>query len=342
VTWRVAEEALIDEVVHGDVVATVLRQELHLPPTDDEPPLAVERTCTDSAGGPPVVLVHGFAQNRYTWHVTGRSMVAYLAALGHDVYNVELRGHGGSRRLGAGNAHAFSEYVGDLCRVIDALDRPPVVVGHSLGGAVAIGAATERPRAGLVHLAGIYTFAQANATLRALGRLTLELEPALARASVRMSTGWAGRLIARMYALTDIAGYGAPIAGWVPDSIERDLLEERLALGFDWTSVEVWLQMARWAQGERLQYRDAFAEVDVPLLVVCGDHDALVREVDSRACFEESGSSDKEFVLFDAFHHRVHWGHVDLILGREAPEVVWPFLAAWLDRVGAGRSQQGS
>jgi len=330
--WVVAEESLLDETVHGEVVATVLRQELHLPATDDAPPLAVERTVTEGGAGPPVVLVHGFAQNRTTWRVSGRSMVAYLAALGHEVLNVELRGHGGSRRLGAGNASAFSEYVTDVCRVVDALDQPPVVVGHSLGGGVGVGVATERPLAGLVHLAGIYTFAEANATIRALGRLTLELEPLLARSSVRMSTGWAGRILARMYALTDIAGYGAPIAGWVPDSIERDLLEERLALGFDWTSIEVWLQMSRWAQGERLQYRDAFAETDVPLLVLCGDHDPLVREVDSRACFEESGSSDKEFELFDAFHHRVHWGHVDLILGRHAPEVVWPRIAQWLDR----------
>jgi pimeloyl-ACP methyl ester carboxylesterase len=321
---------VLDEVVHGGVTVEVERTELHLPGDGEHPPLAIERTVGQRAAGPPVVLVHGFAQNRYTWRVTGRSLVAWLAAQGHEVLNVELRGHGRSRALGAGNATQFADYVDDLSRVVDACDAPPVVIGHSLGGGVGVATATVRPLGGLVHLAGVYTFARGNPTLRALARLTLRLERQLLRTPLRMSTGWAGSLLARLYAVTDIAGYGAPIAGWVPESIERDLLAERLERGFDWTSVEVWLQMARWARGEPFVWSDAFQQTDVPLLVLCGDHDPLVREVDARACFEQSGSSDKEFVLFDAFHHKVHWGHVDLILGRHAPEVVWPVIASWL------------
>jgi pimeloyl-ACP methyl ester carboxylesterase len=195
---------------------------------------------------------------------------------------------------------------------------------------VGIGLATEAKLAGLVHLAGIYTFATTNRTLRALGRLTLAWEPLLRLAPVRLHTRWSGDLIARLYAITDVMGYGAPIAGWAPESIERELLAERLVEGFDWTSVEVWLQMSRWAQGEPLSYREAFARTDVPLLVVVGDADPLVREQDARSCLAGSGSTDKELVVFDAFEHGGHWGHVDLILGRRAPEVVWPKLADWM------------
>jgi hypothetical protein len=37
--------------------------------------------------------------------------------------------------------------------------------------------------------------------------------------------------------------------------------------------------------------------------------------------------------------HSVDYGHVDLILGRTAPEEVFPPIAAWLStRAGAGRS----
>ena len=36
-----------------------------------------------------VVLVHGFAQNRYTWHSSARSFSAYLAAEGWDVFVAE-------------------------------------------------------------------------------------------------------------------------------------------------------------------------------------------------------------------------------------------------------------
>lgn len=145
-----------------------------------------------------------------------------------------------------------------------------------------------------------------------------------------MSTGWVGQLLGRLYAVTDIAGYGFPISGWVPGSMERDLLEERLALGFDWTSIEVWLEMSAWANGAVVPGTDAFRQVDVPLLVLVGDADPLVRPADARACYEASGSTDKRIVELDAFHHGVHWGHVDLLLGRKAPEVVWPIVVDWL------------
>ncbi|MCB9684939.1 MAG: alpha/beta hydrolase [Alphaproteobacteria bacterium] len=323
----------MEEVAEPGHPVQVVRQELILPAEEAHPPLAVERTTLPEGPSlPPVLLVHGFAQNRFTWRVTGRSMSAFLAREGFDVYNLELRGHGRSRALGAGNATAFAEYVADARRVARALPDRPFVIGHSLGGAVGIGLATETDLRGLVHLAGIYTFAADNRTLRALARLTLAWEPALLAAPIRLHTGWTGDLISRLYQVTDIMGYGAPIAGWVPESLERELLEERLVRGFDWTSVEVWLQMSRWALGEELAWRNAFRNTDLPLLVVCGDADPLVTEVDAKRCYEESGSSDKEYVLFDAFEHGAHFGHVDLILGRRAPDVVWPVLRDWMVR----------
>jgi polyhydroxyalkanoate synthase len=321
----------VEEVAEPGSIVPLVREVIALPPEAGEPPLVVERTThPDGATRAPVVLIHGLAQNRFTWRVSGRSLVAALAREGHEVVNVELRGHGRSREAGAGNARDFAEYVADARRVVAACAQPPFVIGHSLGGGVAVGLSTEVPLAGLVHLAGVYTFATRNATLRALARTTLGLEPLLRAAPLRLHTGWSGRLVASLYSVTDILGYGAPIAGWSPGSMERDLLEERLVQGFDWTSVEVWLQMARWAQGEPFAWRDAFRRTDVPLLVVVGDADPLVTEADGRACFEESGSSDKRFVLFDAFEHGGHWGHVDLILGRDAPRVVWPVLLDWI------------
>jgi polyhydroxyalkanoate synthase len=323
----------VEEVAEPGSVVPLVREVIELPAVDGQPPLVVERTIRpEGSTRPPVLLIHGFAQNRFTWRISGRSLVAALAREGHEVVNVELRGHGRSREAGAGNARDFAEYVADARRVAAACDRPPFVIGHSLGGGVGVGLATEVPLAGLVHLAGVYTFASRNRTLRWLARTTLGLEPLLRVAPIRLHTGWSGQLVASLYSVTDILGYGAPIAGWSPGSMERDLLEERLVKGFDWTSVEVWLQMARWAQGEPFAWRDAFRRTDVPLLVLAGDADPLVTEGDARACFEESGSTDKSYVMFDAFEHGVHWGHVDLILGRDAPRVVWPVVLDWLRR----------
>jgi len=51
-----------------------------------------------------IVLVHGFGQNHYTWHISRRSLVNYLANDGWDVFNVDLRGKGRSRQYGAPGA----------------------------------------------------------------------------------------------------------------------------------------------------------------------------------------------------------------------------------------------
>jgi pimeloyl-ACP methyl ester carboxylesterase len=321
----------VDEVVDTGVVVELEREWLRLP-GDDGPPLSVVRTTLP--GGPtrpnPVVLVHGFAQNRFTWRISGRSMEGWLAARGFEVLNLELRGHGLSREYGAGNASDFHYYVEDALRVVRACDRPPFAIGHSLGGAVITGAATEAPLAGLVPIAGVFTFGRHNLAIRALARLSVRAEPLLMAAPVRMSTGWAGRVLGSMYSLTDIAGYGLPLAGWVPGSLERELLEERLVKGFDWTSVEVWLQMARWARGEPFAYAEAFREVDVPLLVVAGDSDPLLPPADARSCYEASGSDDATFLVMDMFGHGEHFGHVDILLGRHAPKLVWPKIGDWL------------
>lgn len=326
----IAEEER-DEVVHGDRVVRVVRSAARLAGRGADPPLAIE--ITEPVGGarrPPVLLIHGLAQNRVTWRISRRSFAGALAEAGHRVLNLELRGHGRSRELGAGNARRFEEYVRDGVRVVEACGEAPFLIGHSLGGAVGVGVATEAPLRGLVHLAGVYRFATDNPALRAITRASRRLAPALTNASVRVSTGWAGALIARLYSLTDIAGHGLPLAGWVPGSIERELLEERLVDGFDWTSLEVWVELSTWAAGSGHPYAEAFRRAAPPLLVLVGDADPLIRPSDARPCFEDAGTEDKAFVVLEPFEHGAHWGHVDLILGRRAPEHVWPLILAWI------------
>lgn len=323
---------LVDEVVHADRSVTLRLRAQRLPATPSAPPLAIQRTTLpEGPTRPPVLLVHGFAQNRFTWRLSRRSFSGYLAAAGYDVLNLELRGHGRSREYGARSATTFAQYVDDLCRAIDVAEQPPFVVGHSLGAGVAIGALAERELRGLVHLAGVYSFARHNRALRAMGRLNRLVEPALLRAPARVKTAFAGRVLGRLYRLTDVAGYGLPIAGWAPGSMERDLLEERLRKGFDWTSVEVWAQMARWADGEHFPYAPIWRRTQTPVLVLAGDRDPLVRPDDARLCFAQCGSPDKELTLFEPFDHAVHWGHVDLITGRHAPDHVWRRIHDWLD-----------
>lgn len=320
--------------IHGDATADLLSQQWRI---DARPPLTVTRLALPSgAHKPPVLLVHGFAQNRYTWHTRHRSPAAGLARAGFDVFNLELRGHGLSRFEGEAGAEAFADYVEDVRRTVEALPGRAFLIGHSLGGAAIYGAATElatgpwEPR-GVVGIGAVYGFGQGNPLLKAAGLATHAMSsriPGLSRVQVR--SRWIGRALGQMYGMTDILGYTVPVSGWWPGSIEPELLAERLEEGFDWTSVQVWQDMSRWAAAGVFDYDAAWRTTDVPLLVVLGDKDHLLPHEAGRLAYDRSGSRDRSLQLMTDWDHEVHWGHLDLVLGRLAPRHVWPLIHDWM------------
>jgi alpha-beta hydrolase superfamily lysophospholipase len=322
------EALTLDEVVDGAASVPVQRQVWRL---DNASPLGVERTVA-SAGARRgvVVLLHGFAQNRFTWRLSRRSLVAALAQSGFEVLNLELRGHGHSHAFGSRPASRFEDYVEDLTSLLRRLDEPPLVMVHSLGAAVAYGAAAAQPIRGLVSLAGVSRFARHNRSLRSLAQLSAAAGRWLPVGGLRVRTAPVGSGIARWFDLADLAGFGLPVSGWAPGSIERDLLAERVERGFDWTSAEVWLQMSRWAAGAPLVGWEAFQQAQTPVLFVGGSADPLVTPQEVEEAFRGCACADKQLLVFEPFEHRTHWGHLDLVIGRLAPEIVWPRLIDWL------------
>ena len=81
----------------------------------------------------PVVLMHGGGQTRHAWGSTAR----VLAEGGWRAVSLDLRGHGDSEWALNGD-YSFTAYAADCIAVADAVGRPPVVVGASLGGVSAI------------------------------------------------------------------------------------------------------------------------------------------------------------------------------------------------------------
>jgi pimeloyl-ACP methyl ester carboxylesterase len=123
----------------------VAEREVGRIPVADGVALAVHRWRgrTDRA---PFLLVHGLASNLRMWDGVAEG----LAAAGHPVSAVDLRGHGRSDKPDEG--YDFATVSSDLAAVVAALgyDRP-VVVGQSWGGNVVVDLAARR----LVGLRGI-------------------------------------------------------------------------------------------------------------------------------------------------------------------------------------------
>jgi pimeloyl-ACP methyl ester carboxylesterase len=88
--------------------------------------------------GPPILLVHGFAESSATWGPT-----VDLLARDHQVYAVDLAGYGYTDYTGR---YALEDQVALVDGTIHALhlDRP-VVIGHSLGAAVVGALALAHP-----------------------------------------------------------------------------------------------------------------------------------------------------------------------------------------------------
>lgn len=288
----------------------------------------VRKHRLEGTPGPRIVLVHGFAQNRYTWHGSRRSLSAWLAEQGFDVHNLELPGHGRSRA--SGSAEHFADYVADVARIAEAWDEPAFWMGHSLGGAVAYAGATVAPMRGVIGIGALFRFGQANAALGAICRLSNRVRARGTLGALNVRTRLAGKLLARLMSVSDIAGYAFPISGWAPGSIEADVLAERLERGFDWTSANVWFEMCRWGESGHFAYEEAWAATDVPLLVLAGDLDHLMLPDDARVAHDLSGSRDRTWTLLDDYTTGHHWGHLDLITGRHAPTFTWPILRDWM------------
>lgn len=96
-------------------------------------------------GKPPMLLLHGFAVTAHAW-----DFFSLTAREDFHVYALDHRGHGDSEWAPDGN-YDRGQYVADLTAFVDALHLESLVlIGHSLGGGVALLAArrlAERVRA---------------------------------------------------------------------------------------------------------------------------------------------------------------------------------------------------
>ena len=74
-----------------------------------------------------------------------------------------------------------------------------------------------------------------------------------------------------------------------------------------------------------VQLKNMEDELDIPLFVLSGMNDDLAPPASVRPAFERSRSRDKTY-------RTVPLGHIDLLVGRDAPFATWPLVTNWIEK----------
>ncbi|MBN1769985.1 MAG: alpha/beta hydrolase [Deltaproteobacteria bacterium] len=294
-----------------------------------------------------VLLVPGFGQNRLTWEVGDLSLPARLAALGHPTYTLEQRGTGLARRFGQKLATSTDELLADLLAALDlaledsGADRV-VLVGHSLGGLLALRGAAARPErvAGVLTLAAGLFLGRGSPLLHTVLRLShLAFPPPLAArlAGRTLPLGVVGTVLLALRPVLDHPAVPFPLPVWAPRAYTTGDLEQRFGEGMDRVSVGVAVAVRDAFAGDGFPGVPAgeipalLARVRCPVLLIHSMTDPLSPPPVGEPVPTALTSSPDARLLVVGRPPEPPLGHCDVVVSEHARAHVWPHVVAWLD-----------
>lgn len=250
-------------------------------------------------GQPPraaIVLAHGASEHsgRYAW--TGEG----LAGRGYALYAIDHRGHGrseGSRAVIDRMRHA----VADLDQLVDKVaaedgDVPLVLLGHSMGGAVALSYAIEHQDRldALVLSAPLAALEAASPVQRAAGHVLSIVAPSLGVVAIDSTAVSRDPQVVADYEADPLNYHGK-----LPARTVHELT------------------------GAIDGYPDAVTRLTLPMLVMHGTADRLTPIAGSEMVVERASSEDKTLKRYDGLFHE--------LLNEPEREQVLDDIAEWLD-----------
>jgi pimeloyl-ACP methyl ester carboxylesterase len=276
---------MFDGLIYAEVVITDLTRRFVV----DGVTLAWDRwgTGTDA---PTLLLCHGFSGSTHDFALS----IAGFAE-GRSVLALDHRGHGRSEKLGSLDRYSIDRLADDLIAFIESEAGGPIdLLGHSMGGAIAIRVTLARPD--LVHSLILmdtsgWSFANDDADIAAM--------------------------IAGFIESFDPAG-GLPDLGAMP-SPETDLIaaatppdwqaiKEEMAAAFDPYALKALGRQLFEGDGDWVRPR--LAEVSCPVTVIVGEHDHPF--IDQAADLAAEVADGRAIVIGGAYHspqltHRAEW-----------------------------------
>jgi len=307
----------------------------------------------------PVVLCHGLGLNGTFWTITDDHLPGQLAARGYEVFVVDMRGSGGSHRVGlTGKINQVLRQtpireVGARDWTVDdeaKYDVPAILeyvrretgsgrvnwVGHSLGGMLMFPFLELSPEADrvanfvdmggvamVVETPGIKEMGRANRGLRVL--------------SLGLSTGRLGRpmMFGRMPGLEKVDRFYYTASNVDDRTVDRFYgytLEDPGAGAL--AQLDPYLRRGRMLSADgAIDYAAGLDRVGAPTLMIAGEADIMADIPSSILTFNALGSADKTLMRFGRLDgHLADYGHCDLVWSRNAPKEVFPPLIDWLDR----------
>jgi len=297
----------------------------------------------------PVILVPGWTENHLIFDssdsISDRSIAKYLAEDMRDVWIVELRTHDtdgdpGTAQENEEHMNKFWDFdktyvKKDLVAAINFIkwktgEESFVIGGHSMGGSIAVAYAEIL---GQENFAGLLTIGtpvkpmpvpDAFKLLRALycdeeGQVRL-----LAPVNFDPNNDLLIKLM-----LADMATYneGGATEWWLNWQYIGTLNDEPAGVCVDlWWGMDQDLH-ENWLDPEGYDYTSHLPDITVPVLCIGGLQDEMALPEQVEALCDEGGVSsvDKTLNMFEGF------GHVDLLIGKNAPTEIFPVIRDWLN-----------
>lgn len=292
----------------------------------------------------PVLLVHGLASNyrNLDFPIKDLSLAHYLKKNGFDAWIVDLRGSGLSKRKNLGSIQWFIDDYAfqDLPAAAELVLHETKAkkfhwIGHSLGGLLA------------------YPFSQTYHKKKVIKSLTTIAAPPTPEPHGYFKFLFRYDSLLRVFpwlpykSLSKIAAYFSDYLLRFEDhllfsrnNMDKKILNTLLDHAVESVPSSIIRQLHDWMRNNyfgsrdgKMDYLEHAYKIQLPTLMIAGSLDSFTPTNQMRKVFRKLPTNKKSLIVFGKKRgHENDYGHIDLVIGKNAPKEVYPQILDWLQK----------